>query len=79
MSVILDGERPANRSERRLRQFLLWSGLVALIAMLPFLSGLIGAVMLYVITRRLHAALSRVVPPRVSAASLALQRWAVRR
>ena len=40
--------------------------------MLPFLSGLIGAVMLYVITRRPHAALSRVVPPRVSAASLAL-------
>lgn len=72
MSVILDGERPAIRSEHRLRQFLLWSGVVALIAMLPFLSGLIGAVMLYVITRRPHAALSRVVPPRVSAASLAV-------
>ncbi len=72
MSVMLDGERPANRSEHRLRQFLLWSGVVALIAMLPYLSGLIGAVMLYVITRRAHAALSRVLPARVSAVSLAL-------
>lgn len=68
---MLDGDRAANDSERRLRQFLLWAGLVALIAMLPFLSGLIGAVMLYVVTRRIHARLSRIVPARASAAIIA--------
>lgn len=72
MSVILESDRPANDSKHKLRQFLLWAGAVVLIAMLPFMSGLIGALMLYVVTRRAHAALSRVVPARVSAAIVAV-------
>jgi predicted PurR-regulated permease PerM len=58
--------------EHKLRQFLLWAGLVTLVALLPFMSGLIGALMLFVITRRPHAALSRLVPARVSAAIIAV-------
>lgn len=72
MSVVLDGDGPATDSERKLRQFLLWAGLVALIGMLPFWSGLIGAAMLYVIARRGHAALARIVPARVSASLIAV-------
>ena len=72
MRFMLDGAGPANDGERKLRQFLLWAGLVALIGMLPFLSGLIGAAMLYVVTRRAHAAMSRIVPARVSAALIAV-------
>lgn len=80
MAVMLGAENPrgkrqgetAGEGEHKLRQFLLWAGLVALVALLPFMSGLIGALMLYVITRRPHAALSRVLPARVSAAIIAV-------
>ena len=72
MTVMHGAETPRNESEHKLRQFLFWAGLVALIALLPFMSGLIGALMLYVITRRPHRALTRMLPARVSAATLAV-------
>lgn len=79
MTVMLGAENPqeqrqkeAAEGEHKLRQFLLWAGLVTLVALLPFMSGLIGALMLYVITRRPHAALSRLLPARVSAAIIAV-------
>lgn len=37
------------------------------IGVVPFVSGLVGALILFAITRRLHARLARVVPPRASA------------
>ena len=72
MSEMPASDRPSNDSEHKLRQFLLWAGAVLLIAMLPFMSGLIGALMLYVVTRRAHAALSRLMPARASAAIIAV-------
>jgi len=42
-------------------------GVAIAIAIVPFISGLLGALLLFAITRRLHARLSRRVPARVSA------------
>ena len=68
MRATADGDKVGGEGERRLRQFLLWAGVVALFAMLPFISGLFGALMLYVVTRRPHERLSRYMPARAAAA-----------
>lgn len=52
---------------RAIRRLLLIVAAAVLLGILPFLSGLVGSLILYVVTRRLHARLSRVVPQRVSA------------
>ncbi len=49
------------------RRVLLVLGVAVLFAVVPFLSGLLGALMLFVITRHLHDRLARHVPRRVSA------------
>jgi predicted PurR-regulated permease PerM len=46
--------------------------IAVLLGVIPFLSGLVGSLILYVITRGLHGRLSRVVPPRVSAFAITL-------
>ena len=50
-----------------LRRSLGVMSLALLVAIVPFLSGLVGALILYSITRRLHARVSRRIAPRVSA------------
>jgi predicted PurR-regulated permease PerM len=55
-----------------LRRFLAVVAIAVLLGVIPFLSGLVGSLILYVITRGLHARLARVVPPRVSAFAIAL-------
>lgn len=72
MRVMPDGDRGASESEQKLRRFLLWAGVVALIAMLPFMSGLIGALVLYVVIRRPYARLRRFMPARAAAAVVAV-------
>ena len=39
MRAIADEDDVTSGGERRLRQFLLWAGIVALLAILPFMSG----------------------------------------
>ena len=57
-------------NDRTLRRVLLVLGAAVLFGLLPFLSGLIGALILFVIARRIHCRLSRTVPPRVSALAI---------
>ncbi|HEY6827160.1 MAG TPA: AI-2E family transporter [Gemmatimonadaceae bacterium] len=59
-------------SARLIRRVLLALAAVALFAALPFLSGLIGALILFVLARPLHERLVRRIPPRISAFVLAL-------
>lgn len=55
-----------------LRRLLLVLAAAVLLGLVPFLSGLVGALMLFVITRRIHERFARIVPPRVSAFIIAL-------
>ena len=55
-----------------MRRLLLVIGAACLIGLVPMLSGLVGALILFVITRSPHARLSRVAPPRVSAFAIAV-------
>ncbi|CAN5876139.1 AI-2E family transporter [soil metagenome] len=50
-----------------LRRLVYVIGAAILLGVLPFLSGLLGALMLYVMTRPLHERLARRAPPRVAA------------
>jgi len=50
-----------------LRRVLFIALAACLLAVIPFVSGLMGSLMLYVLGRGVHARLSRVLPPRVSA------------
>jgi predicted PurR-regulated permease PerM len=49
------------------RRLLIVIAVAIAIAVVPFVSGLVGGLILFAITRRLHARVSRRVPPRVSA------------
>lgn len=55
-----------------LRRLLLVVGVAVLFGLLPFLTGLIGSLILFVIARPVHHRLSRVVPARVSALAITL-------
>ena len=55
-----------------LRRLLIVVAVAVLLGVIPFLSGLVGSLILYVITRGLHRRLVRIVPPRVSAFAIAL-------
>lgn len=55
-----------------LRRLLFVIAAAVLLGVVPFLSGIVGALMLYVMTRPLHERLSRVVTPRVSAFAVAI-------
>lgn len=66
--VSYDLDHPA----RLIRRILLVLAAVTLLAVVPFLSGLIGALILFVLARPLHERLTRHVPSRVSAFALAL-------
>jgi predicted PurR-regulated permease PerM len=57
---------------RMLRRLLLVIGVACLVGLVPVLSGLVGALMLGVITRPIHRRASRVLPPRVSAFAIAV-------
>lgn len=64
-----------NSSERgapTLGRFLVVVAIAVLLGVIPFLSGLVGSLILYVITRALHRRLTRLVPPRVSAFAITL-------
>jgi len=50
-----------------LRRVLFVALAACLLAVIPFVSGLMGSLMLFVLARGVHARLSRVLPPRVSA------------
>ena len=57
---------------RALRRLLLVLGIGVLVGLLPFLTGLIGSLILFVIARPAHNRLSRVIPPRLSALAITL-------
>lgn len=57
---------------RALRRLLLVIGIACLVGLLPVLSGLVGALMLFAITRSLHARMSRVMASRLSAFVIAV-------
>ena len=59
-------------SATRLRRMLIVGGAIVLIGVLPFLSGLVGALILFAVTHRAHARLARIVPRRVSAFAIAI-------
>lgn len=62
---------------RGLRVPLLVIAAGVLVAIVPFLSGLVGALILFAVTRRLHHRLAALVPPRVSALIIAIATLAV--
>ncbi|MEO8619466.1 MAG: AI-2E family transporter [bacterium] len=64
-------ERPAQGAPT-LRRFVYVIGAAVLLGVLPFLSGLLGALMLYVMMRPLHERLARRAPPRVAALGIIL-------
>ena len=66
--VSYDPDHPA----RLIRRILLALAAAALLAVVPFFSGLIGALILFVLARPVHERMSRHVPARVSAFILAL-------
>ena len=51
---------------------LIVGGAIILIGVLPFLSGLVGALILFAVTHRAHERLARVVPRRISAFAIAI-------
>jgi predicted PurR-regulated permease PerM len=55
-----------------LRRLLVVASVAVLLGVIPLLSGLVGSLILYVITRGTHRRLSRLVPARVSAFAIAL-------
>lgn len=55
-----------------LRRVLIVVAVAVLLGLIPFVSGLVGSLILYVITRGLHRRLVRFVPPRVSAFAITL-------
>ena len=57
---------------RLIRRILLVLAAAALLAVVPFLAGLIGALILFVLAHPLHRRLTRHIPARVSAFALAL-------
>jgi len=57
---------------RTLRRLLLVIGIACLVGLVPVLSGLVGALIVFALTRSLHARLSRAVPPRISAFAIAV-------
>ena len=71
-----DTDRPTDNAPgdngRMLRRVLLVLGAAVLFGLLPVLSGLIGALILFVVARHIHRRLSRLVPPRVSALAITL-------
>jgi len=62
---------------KSLRRVLLVLAAAIAIAVFPFISGLVGALILFAVTRRLHARLSRALPPRVSALLISVGSLAV--
>jgi predicted PurR-regulated permease PerM len=60
-----------------LRRLLVVVAVAVLIGLIPFLSGLVGALILYVITRGLHRRLARVIPPRAAAFTITLAVFAL--
>lgn len=65
--------QPASpRTDHLLGRMLLVLGAAALLAVVPFLSGLLGALILFVLTRHLHHRLARVIPARLSAFAISL-------
>lgn len=67
-TVSYDPDHPA----RLIRRILLALAAAALLAVVPFFSGLIGALILFVLARPVHERLTRRLPARVSAFMLAL-------
>jgi len=59
-------------SGRRVALLLAAFGAVLLLTLAPYLAGLLGAGVLYVVVAPVHRRLARVVPPRVSAAALSI-------
>ncbi len=66
-STSLEGRAQGAPTMRRLLYVI---GAAILIGVLPFLSGLLGALMLYVMTKPLHERLARRTPPRVAALAI---------
>jgi predicted PurR-regulated permease PerM len=60
-------ERKSGGSESLLRRVLWALGAAVLLSVVPFLSGLLGALMLFVMLRGTHSRLARLIPRRVSA------------
>jgi predicted PurR-regulated permease PerM len=67
----------AEPGRQTLRRLLFVVAIAVLLGVIPFLSGLVGSLILYVITRGLHRRFARVVPPRVSAFAIALAVFAL--
>lgn len=65
-------ERVNRRSELLLRRVLWALGAAVALSVVPFLSGLLGALMLFVGLRGTHARLARLVPRRVSAFAITI-------
>lgn len=68
---------PDPGGERTLRILLLVVGLAVLAGVIPFLSGLVGSLILYVVARPVYDRLARKIPPRVAAIVVALAVFAL--
>jgi predicted PurR-regulated permease PerM len=65
------GEINHANGRRVARLLMIAAGLIVL-AVIPYFTGLLGAVVLFVLAEPLHRRLARVVPPRVSAAAISI-------
>lgn len=63
----MHGEMSYDQGRTGLQRVLIIVGAAILLAVVPFLSGLLGALMLFVVVRRAHSWLGRRVPPRIAA------------
>jgi len=71
MADAVDHPQPAANG-RRVALLLAAFGAVLLLTLAPYLAGLLGAAVLYVVVAPVHRWLARRVPPRVSAATLSI-------
>src|SRR5690242_18320726 len=65
------------RGGQTLRRLLIVVALAVLLGVIPYLSGLVGSLILYVITRGFHRKLASVIPARVSAFAITLAVFAL--
>ena len=65
-------ETTGTNNGTRIGRLLLFAAAAILVVLLPYLPGLLGAAVLYVMAAPLHRRLARVLPARVSAAALAI-------
>ncbi|HEX8906610.1 MAG TPA: hypothetical protein VF771_17295, partial [Longimicrobiaceae bacterium] len=72
MAGVAAASEAGQANGRRIARVLAVCAGAILLVLVPYLPGLLGAAVFYVVAAPLHRRLARVVPPRVSAATLSI-------